>query len=287
MKIQFLFLFLCLVLHIESWAAGKHFSVRCLQKIIDGNSVFHENRLHTYFFSMEILADREGIKPEYQKYSYPFVQATPEQRYSIRLHNPMPVRVAVNLMIDGLNSISGNPSSPSSGTKWIIEPHSYILIKGWQVNESVSRRFYFTQIEDSYAKWQSHRLGQNLTVKCGVIAAAYFWSKEELESHFERNPIYIRPVPSPIVPYSRKGLPEGTMKEEKMRSYEDNRAGTGMGERDSHPVESVNFNYDMGMYNDRDMLKIFYDFGYQKSNYRPYQQREKDSFEEGFAPEKP
>mgnify|MGYP000920905167 CR=1 FL=1 len=286
MKIRFLLLLFCLILHIESWAVGKHFSFRCLQKVVDGNSVYYENRLHSYFFSMEIIADEEGTKPEYQKHGYPFVQAAPEQRYSVRIHNPMPVRVAVNLMIDGLNSISGNPSSPASGTKWIIDPHSSIVIRGWQVNESSVRRFYFTRIEDSYAQWQSHRLGQDLTIKCGIISAAYFWSRKEMEGYLERNPIYRKPAPSPIIPYyDRKAAPKGYAQEEKMRSYDNERAGTGMGEKDSHPVETVNFFYDMGMYNERDMLKIFYDFGYPQHRpyYRPYEQ----PYEDGFAPEKP
>lgn len=285
MRIQFLLLLLCFLLNMESWGAGKHFSVRCKQKVIDGNSAYYENRLHTYFFSMEIISDSEGTKHEYQKYGYTFIQAIPEERYAIRLHNPMPVRVAVNLMIDGLNSISGNPSSPSSGTKWLMDPHSSILIRGWQVNEISLRRFYFTTIEDSYALWQSHRLGQNLTVKCGVISAAYFWSKEELEEYFAKNPIYRKP--SPVVPYSRKGVSPEMLKEDKMMHQEENRAGTGMGEKDSHPVESVHFDYNMGMYQDRDMLKIFYDFGYPKPIYRPYQPRNENPFEEKFAPEKP
>ena len=238
---------------------------------------------------MDIIADNEGIKQEHQKYGHPFVQAIPEQRYSVRIYNPMPVRVAVNLMIDGLNSISGNPSSPESGTKWLIEPYSSILIKGWQVNESSARRFYFTRIEDSYAQWQSYRLGQNLTLKCGRISAAYFWNRREIEQYFDMNPIYKTPVPSPIVPYQERKMHSKKYDSQgKIQSEEDNRAGTGMGERDSHPIESVDFTYDMGMYREQDMLTLYYDFGYQEPIYRhPYPKYQEKPFEENFAPEKP
>ena len=40
------------------------------------------------------------------------VLAEPEERYSIRLHNPLPVRVGVNLTLDGLSTITGKPAVP-------------------------------------------------------------------------------------------------------------------------------------------------------------------------------
>lgn len=37
-------------------------------------------------------------------------------------------------------------------------------------------------------------------------------------------------------------------------------AGTGMGEKESHPVTLVDFNYDNGMYKLEDAVVVYYDF---------------------------
>lgn len=137
-------------------------------------------------FRMEIISDRSGRKLVGSRYGRPYVTAHPGEKYSIVLYNPLPVTVAVNLTIDGLNSISGAPSTPSGDRKWLIDPHSSIRIKGWQVSDQHGRRFYFTSKEASYASWRSNEWGSDLSVNCGVIGAAFFWSKKDLKASTRR-----------------------------------------------------------------------------------------------------
>lgn len=247
-----------------------------------GKFVRYENKLHTYNFRIEVISDYGGVKPEYNYGRAPFIRAKMGERYSVRIYNPLPVRVAVNLTIDGLNTITGAPCTPSGGDKWLIAPHNSIVVKGWQVNTQNMRRFYFTTKSNSYAKWRSYQFGKDLSVKCGVISASYFWNKKELETYLANyNPIYIH----------HHGYKKSWRKEQsedfagkKMRCRPPmprENAGTGMGERGGNAVEYVNFHYNTGMYGHHESVKIYYDFIYHriyKPKYPKYGR---------FAPEKP
>jgi hypothetical protein len=227
-----------------------------------------------------VISDYEEYRREQiVEHGYPFIVAKPRERYSVRIYNPMPVRVAVNLSIDGLNSITGRPCTPASGKKWLIEPYSHIVITGWQVSEETSRRFYFTSKQKSYAAWQSNPWGHDLTVNCGMISAAYFWGRRDIERYFERHPIYEEP---PIADEDAQTTMRAPRAKSEARAN-DQEAGTGMGEREHHPVHSVDFKYNMGMYNGRTAVKIYYDF----APYYPYRQKHVVPDDPEFAPEVP
>lgn len=115
-------------------AAEKNFNVKYRFAIMEDGGLIHEIRRQNYGFRVEIVNDAEGVKSEGSKNGYPFVTASKGERYSVRLTNPLPVRVAVNLTVDGLNSITGKPSGIADGEKWMIDPYSSITIPGWQVN---------------------------------------------------------------------------------------------------------------------------------------------------------
>lgn len=274
MRVKLAFLGIAMIGLLPSglWAANKSFSFYCRTKVIRGNQVTYENRQHTYNFRIDVVSDHYGQKSENYYYRHPFIQVQPEERYAIVLHNPLPVRAAINLLIDGINSITGNPGSPSSGSKWLLEPRSRVTIRGWQVNDSELRRFYFTSKRDSYAAWRSHQLGQDLTLKCGMIAAAYFWNRRELENYFERNPIYEHHH------IAKPGYPKLRSSQRPIDEEKREQAGTGMGERNQHPVYEVDFYYDIGMYNIRDMVAVYYDFS--RPTIIPHHYR-------NYAPEKP
>jgi hypothetical protein len=233
----------------------------------------------SYEFRVEVLSEDGLPIAESARGGRPILMVRDGQRYSVRMHNPLPVRVAVNLSIDGLNSLDGSPSSPSAGAKWLLEPHSYTVIRGWQVGDASARRFLFTRKDRSYARWRSGTLGQDLSVNCGVIGASYFWSSHELEQH--RPPIVYEPPDRPLpLPYagSRGGALEehaapkraGAERADRLalQSHDDEaraparrwRAGTGMGERMSHPIRTVQFEFDAGMYDPEDSVIIYYDF---------------------------
>lgn len=284
---------LCLIsilLSTSAFAASQPFTFKCRTKIIRDGVVRYENRSYTYNFLIEVISDENGTKYETTKNNRPFITAIPWERYSIILHNPLPVQVAVNLTIDGLNSITGKPCRPQDGSKWIIDPYSYVIIRGWQVSGNDARRFYFTTKDESYAKWRSNSWGKDLSVNCGVIGAAYFWNKKDMENYFENNPVY-EYTQKPI-PFSRWfGLEKecsAPCLEDKARAKQvapgeprlRREAGTGMGERESHPVELVYFNYDTGMYKPHQAVIIYYDFVKVQPQPQPFLGMD-------FAPEQP
>ncbi len=260
-------------------AAVQDFSVLNRIVIHDNGAVYTEPRSDSTGFRMEIIGDADGYKGEKTKSGRPFIAAKNGESYSIRLYNPLPVRVAVNLTVDGLNSISGKPSGIVDGEKWLIEPYSYVLIRGWQVNGSEARRFFFTEKPKSYAKWRENVTGLKLSANCGVIAAAYFWSQADLDRYHADNYVYrnIRVSGYPLFSGAgsrMRGIGFGAaagaagslaMNEpQEMDSFKRPEskltAGTGMGTRESNPTQQVEFNFDAGMYSVSQALVVYYDF---------------------------
>lgn len=248
-------------------AAYQAYPVKSRRMIIDDGVTRYETHRDRMGFAVQILSDREGVKPETSKNGRPFVTAENGENYSVRIYNPLPVRVAVNLSVDGLNSISGKPRGINDGEKWMIEPYGTIVIRGWQVNGEESRRFFFTDKPKSYAQWRGDRLGKDLSANCGVIGVAYFWSQDELNRYYEDHPIYrYTQRYSERIPMSLSGAGNNpaaqAVADELKKSPKETRqeAGTGMGERESNPTRLVEFHYDTGMYSARDAVLIYYDF---------------------------
>ena len=79
------------------------------------------------------------------------------REYAIRLRNPLGVRVAVALSVDGLNTIDAKRSTAHTARKWVLGPYETVVISGWQTSSSQARQFFFTSEEQSYAQW----LGQD------------------------------------------------------------------------------------------------------------------------------
>ena len=257
---------------VQAQAAVQNYDLKYRLAIDQDGRMIHETQRRPCGFRVEILSDSEGVKAESSKNGRPFVTASKDERYSVRLFNPLPVRVAVNLTVDGLNSITGKPSGITDGSKWIIEPYSSVTIPGWQVSGEETRRFFFTDKPKSYAKWRGDALNKDLAANCGVIGAAYFWNQRELNQYYETHP---------IVRYTHNYWPYASNRSEAMdrasadapacapalSDYEAKRkeapeeqAGTGMGERESHPTVQVDFNYDTGMYALAQAVVIYYGF---------------------------
>jgi hypothetical protein len=97
-----------------------------------------------------------------------YVEAREGSEYDLIVRNPLPVRVAVALSVDGLNTIDARRTSAWESSKWVIEPYGTARIKGWQTSSTNARRFYFTTERDSYAA----RLGRASDL--GVITAIFY-----------------------------------------------------------------------------------------------------------------
>lgn len=274
MKKTSLFLAVIMVLSAgTSQAAITSFCQRNKLTLIQDGVPHYRTNDECYQFRVEVISDSDGLKFETVKNGKPFVAAQPGERYAIRVYNPLPVRAAVNLTVDGLNTITGKPSGISDGSKWMIDPYSYITVRGWQVNEGESRRFFFTEKPKAYAAWQGERLNKDLAANCGVIGAAFFWNRQELQGYYDAHPEYqytYRPMKCGVGAMSdMRSLPAaapaqemdsmgGARQDKPMEKKE--KAGTGMGERESHPTTYVDFRYNTGMYKASQALVLFYDF---------------------------
>jgi hypothetical protein len=118
-------------------------------------------------FGVDVLVGGATLEAIYGR-GRRYVEAREGEEYELLLRNPLPVRVAVALSVDGLNTIDARHTSAWESSKWVIEPYGSIRISGWQMSSNRARRFYFTTERDSYAA----RLGRASNL--GVITAVFF-----------------------------------------------------------------------------------------------------------------
>lgn len=179
--------FICTALGLFA-VAGFASSREASQTIIDGTELGPELTepiaANQRGFDVEVLVDGVPLE-EYYARGRQYVEAREGEEYGLRIRNPLGVRVAVALSVDGLNSIDARRTSAVDASKWVIEPYQTIIINGWQMSSSRARHFYFTTERDSYGA----KLGQ--TANLGVISAVFFR---------ERGPIAIAPPPRPVYP---------------------------------------------------------------------------------------
>jgi hypothetical protein len=185
-------------------------------------------------FSVQVLV---GGRPlgEYAANGTRYVEAVNGKEYAVRLCNPLGVRTAVALSIDGLNSIDARRTTAQAARKWVLEPYECVTIAGWQTDAARARRFYFTSEDRSYARW----LGRPDDI--GLIAAAFFRERTP-------EPVAIaRPrdddgrqadgrksesaAGSPSAPAPRAAAPSA----QESNDY----AATGIGRETAHPVQQV------------------------------------------------
>jgi hypothetical protein len=164
-------------------------------------------------FQVDVLINGRPVT-EYAARGRRYIEALDGAEYQVRIHNPLPTRVAVALSVDGLNTIDARHTGAWDAHKWVIEPYGTIEVGGWQMSSSQARRFYFTTERDSYAA----KLGQ--TQNLGVISAVFFR---------ERAPIVVRPVtPGPPRPRyedkDRVRIPEAGASEDSQTAKEARRS---------------------------------------------------------------
>jgi hypothetical protein len=153
-----------------------------------------------------------------------YVEAIKGREYAIRIRNPYPVRVAVALSVDGLNTIDARQTTAAHARKWVLDPYETITISGWQTSQSQARRFEFTTEERSYGQ----ALGK--TENLGIITAVFF--KERMMHTMLNQSLDARtrsqaPPPAPAA---------GAGNEQRADSEY---AATGMGRRTDHHVTQV------------------------------------------------
>ena len=219
-----------------------------------------------------------------------YVEAIKGREYAIRLQNPYPVRLAVALAVDGLNTIDARHTAAANARKWVIEPYQTITISGWQTSRTEARRFEFTTEERSYGQ----ALGE--TANLGVITAVFFKERVQAiaresakETDYRREPA----APAAAAPAARAG--QSIADADSLRKLdEQEHAATGMGRHTDHavtevrmdledtPTETVNIRYEYR----RQLVWLGILPGTPISD--PLQRRERArGFEPGFSPEVP
>lgn len=177
---------------------------------------------------IEILVD--GVpRPEYFARGNIYVEALKGKEYEIRIRNPYPVRVAVALSVDGMNTIDARRTDAGSARKWVLDPYQTITISGWQTSQQQARRFFFTSESKSYAAW----LGN--TDNTGMISAAFFRERAPKITYRNRQPM------SENAPNAPAGAPRENKdaRAESSMKRDDDLAATGIGRGVDHPVTQV------------------------------------------------
>jgi hypothetical protein len=162
-------------------------------------------------FEVEVWVEGRPLE-QYLARGRRYVEALEGAEYELRIRNPLGVRVAVALSVDGLNTIDARRSTAVDASKWVVNPYQTITISGWQMSSARARHFYFTTERDSYGA----KLGQ--TANLGVISAVFFRERTERV----------------IVPPPRRPIPmeDGTGREERKDSR-DSSASSSARERNS------------------------------------------------------
>jgi hypothetical protein len=212
-------------------------------------------------FGLEVLVDGSA-RPEFAARGTVYVEALRGRDFSLRITNPLGVRVAVALSVDGLNTIDAKHTTAQDARKWILDPYQTAVIPGWQVSGDTSRKFYFTGEKRSYGA----ALGQ--TSNLGTIEAVFFrekapyraggWSgsrekDEEKNSSNEEGtgrfdapaagaPVDAAAPPAPREQFARdhsKESPPSSSQKSLSSSLSDELAATGIGRRTRFDVTRV------------------------------------------------
>ena len=93
-------------------------------------------------FEVQVLVEGQPSQ-EYLARGKRYVEAIEGAEYELRINNPLPIRVAVALSVDGLNTIDAKHTPAWDASKWVIGPYQTIYISGWQVSSGRARHFYF------------------------------------------------------------------------------------------------------------------------------------------------
>lgn len=156
----------------------------------ENDSAFADNYLTSPPYlpvTLTVQGDNEGSLREFPLSDNPlryraYIQATPNDRYRLRVTNNSDQRVGLVIAVDGRNIISGKKSYLSVKERmYILNPHDSADYDGWRTSTSQTNRFYFTNASDSYAAaWGD-------TSAMGVIAMAVYPERYRHEIYNERD----------------------------------------------------------------------------------------------------
>ena len=178
---------------------------------------------------VDILVDGSA-QPRYRHDGRVYVEALKGREYAIRLRNPYPVRVAVALSVDGLDTVDARESTAADARKWVLGPYETVTISGWQTSQHEARRFEFTTEARSYGQ----ALGK--TANLGMISAVFFKERVAVVRPETTNE-YGGRTARPRRRQPRR--PRLKTPPRRQHAAKEEYAATGMGRRTGHAVEQV------------------------------------------------
>jgi hypothetical protein len=98
-----------------------------------------------------------------------YLEAEHGRNYGIRVRNHTGRRIGLVIAVDGRNILSGDKSHlRSNEPMYVLGPYEQATYQGWRTSDTRVHRFFFTDVENSYAEAWGDRSAM------GVIAVAAF-----------------------------------------------------------------------------------------------------------------
>ena len=108
-----------------------------------------------------------------------YLEAERDHNYGIRIRNYSGERIGLVIAVDGRNILSGRKSHlQANEPMYVLGAHDQATYEGWRTSESRVHRFFFTDVENSYAEAWGDRSAM------GVIVVAAF--REVPQTHPRR-----------------------------------------------------------------------------------------------------
>lgn len=155
---------------IMLWVAGLAWTCISAQALADDRA-----RATPELVSLEFVDDRGRVFTAYPTRARgaavfrAYLEARPQARYSIRARNRTGERLGIVIAVDGRNIISGERSELAPReSMYVLDPYQSATYRGWRTSSEEVRRFFFTDVDESYAS----RIGDESAM--GVIAAAVY-----------------------------------------------------------------------------------------------------------------
>ncbi len=185
--------------------------------------------------TIEVVSDHGKILPQYpasrERRSAAhrrYIEARRHERYGIRVRNRTNRRIGLVIAVDGRNIISGDESHLKPDERmYILGAYEQAVYKGWRTDQDRIHKFYFTDVEDSYADAWGDRSAM------GVIAVATYRERQ-------------RPVLKHKFSEGRPRSRDETTSRAKRYPGAAPQPGTGLGEEEWSPAYLVHFEPDRG-----------------------------------------
>lgn len=227
------------------------------------------------------------LKKEYRAY----VEAINGENYSLNIRNHSNQRLGLVIAVDGRNIISGQKSKLNHNENmYILGPYETQSYAGWRTSSRDIHRFYFTDIEDSYA----HAFDDDSAM--GVIAVAVYEEKQPFFTRHEKTHTINKPrAKTPNRSYDSAGESSGAANDSVLAEQSEKEAGTGFGEHQTSHVRKVHFNAKRTA-----LVKNFYKYEWRETlcqkniidcGYHRHEKKNRfwprDDYEVGYAPHPP